>query len=482
MSNVSRREFLTSGALAAAGCGGTGSVATGPPNILLVVPDQLRYDWTGLNPGIPVRTPNLNDLAARGVQFENCYCASPLCAPSRACLAAGVEYHRCGVPDNSLNYPLDQATYYSLLRDAGYHVMGCGKFDLHKPEPSWGVEGQHLLAEWGLSAGIDSAGKWDAIRWGMTEPCDPYTAHLHSTGRVETHRDDFGRRREVGTFAATFPTPLPEESYCDNWIAAQGLRLLAAAPRDKPWHLAVNFAGPHEPVDVTNRMDGLYRGIDFPQPNRSREFTSAKHVEIRRNYAAMIENIDAWLGRFLAAAEERGDLENTLVVFTSDHGEMLGDHDLWMKRLPQQGSVGIPLVVAGPGVRLGATAPALVSLMDLAATFVDYAGATVPESMDSRSLRAVLDGSSDSHRELLLSGLDPWRCVTDGRLKLIRGYPGGRLPGGSDLPAYPEGDARAQPLLYDIQEDPFENQNLAQRAPSDVARLTAAMHGLIGVE
>ena len=483
MHEISRRDLLVGSLGAATAACGVEQDADAPrqPNILLVVPDQLRYDWTGMNPDIPVRTPNLEALAARGVDFSNCYCASPLCAPSRACLAAGVEYGRCGVPDNGRNYPLDQVTYYSLLRDAGYHVMGCGKFDLHKPEASWGVDGQHLLPEWGFSVGIDSAGKWDAIRWGMDEPCDPYTAHLHETGRVETHHQDFLRRREEGTFAATFPTPLAEESYCDNWIAAEGLRLLRTAPRDRPWHLAVNFAGPHEPVDITNRMDALYRDVDFPQPNRSTEFTPDKHVEIRRNYAAMIENIDDWLGRLLDAVAERGELDNTLVVFTSDHGEMLGDHNLWMKRLPQQGSVGIPLVVAGPGVGGGISTPALASLMDLAATFLDYAGVAVPAHMDSRSLRPVLSGASSSHREFLMSGLDPWRCVTDGRLKLIRGYSGGRAPSGQNLPVYPEGDSTAAPLLYDTREDPFENADLAGRAPDEVGRLTEALHQMIGV-
>ena len=483
MGEFTRRELLAASAAAfGTACDTQNGPATGTaPNILLVVPDQLRYDWTGLNPSIPVRTPHLNDLAARGVRFENCYCASPLCAPSRACLAGGREYDRCGVPDNSLNYPLDQPTYYSLLRHAGYHVMGCGKFDLHKPEPSWGVEGQHLLPEWGFSSGIDSAGKWDAIRWGMDEPCDPYTAHLHATDRADTHLLDFEKRREIGTFAATFPTPLPDESYCDNWIAEQGLRLLQSAPRGKPWHLAVNFAGPHEPVDITASMEILYREVDIPQPNRSTEFTPEKHVAIRRNYAAMIENIDAWMGQLIAAVDGRGELDNTLVVFTSDHGEMLGDHNLWMKRLPQQASVGVPLVVAGPGVRPRESTKALASMMDLAATILDYGGIEVPAGMDSRSLRPVLDGSSDDHREFLLSGLDPWRCITDGRLKLVRGYQGGRLPGGTGQPVYPEGDASAEPQLYDIQEDPFENNNLAERLPSDVKRLTAALHGLIGV-
>ena len=481
MSDLSRRDFLAASGAGLAACDVGDAPPTGrPPNFLLVVPDQLRPDWTGLNPEIPVRTPNLNALASRGVHFENCYCASPLCAPSRACLAAGVEYDRCGVPDNSRNYPLDQVTYYSLLREAGYHVMGCGKFDLHKPEPSWGVTGQHLLQEWGFSTGIDSAGKWDAIRWGMDEPCDPYTAHLHATERARTHRDDFEKRREIGTFAATFPTPLPEESYCDNWIASQGLDLLQAAPSDKPWHLVVNFAGPHEPVDVTSRMDRLYRDVAFPQPNRSTQFTPKKHVEIRRCYAAMIENIDAWLGRLLAAVEERGELENTLVVFSSDHGEMLGDHNLWMKKLPQQSSVGIPLVIAGRGVAGGRSSAALVSLIDVAATFLDYAGVPVPANMDSRSVRPLLEGSSESHREFLMSGLDPWRCITDGQYKLVRGYRGGPALPGTGHSVNPEGDT-ADPMLFDIGSDPFENENLAAAAPSHVERLTQALHGLIGV-
>ncbi len=481
MPNVTRRDFVARSMLVTSlSCSSRQHESDhGPTNILMVVPDQLRYDWTGLNPEIPVRTPVLNALAARGVSFSNCYCASPLCAPSRACLAGGVEYDRCGVLDNGNNYPLDQITYYTLLRDAGYHVMGCGKFDLHKPEPSWGRDGQHLISDWGFSEGLDSAGKWDAIRWGMEEPCDPYTAHLHYSGLVETHHQDFLKRREVGTFAATFPTPLPEDSYCDNWIASQGIRLLENAPVNKPWHLAVNFAGPHEPVDVTESMHKLYENTDFSQPNKNTRYSAEKHVEIRRNYSAMVENIDSWLGKLLDAVEERGEIENTLVVFTSDHGEMLGDHDLWMKRLPQQASVGIPLVIAGPGVEQGTVSNSLVSLMDMAGTFLDYAGVMIPDSMDSRSIRTVLEGKNTSHRDYLLSGLNPWRCITDGRLKLIRGYAGGKAQGGNNIPVYPSEDEHTAPLLYDIQEDPFENRNLAKESSQDVGRLTAVLNELI---
>src|SRR5437660_42258 len=102
------------------------------PNILFIFPDQLRFDWTGLNPEVAVRTPNLNKLAAQGVRFNRAIVASPLCAPSRACLASGREYDSCGVPSNQMDFPLHQQTYYRLLRDGGYHVTCCGKVDLAK--------------------------------------------------------------------------------------------------------------------------------------------------------------------------------------------------------------------------------------------------------------------------------------------------------------------------------------------------------------
>ena len=104
------------------------------PNILFLYPDTLRYDWIETRGAVPVRTPHLAKLAARGTEFTRAITPSPLCAPARACLAVGMEYDRCGVPGNDVNLPLDMPNMYRLLRDSGYHVMGCGKFDLHKPD------------------------------------------------------------------------------------------------------------------------------------------------------------------------------------------------------------------------------------------------------------------------------------------------------------------------------------------------------------
>jgi choline-sulfatase len=456
------------------------------PNILFVFTDQQRFDWGGTNADVPVRTPNLDRLADRGVEFTNAVCPSPLCGPSRSCLASGMEYDRCGMLDHTETFPLGTTTYYGRLRDeAGYHVMGCGKFDLTKPDYSqpdpgfdWGVDGQHRVEEWGFSDAVDSAGKWDAIESctegdpydpTFTEPADPYMAYLADRGFAETHVKDFGRRKK-GVYTVTDPTPLPEHTYADNWVATTGLELLSRAPTDQPWHLVVNFSGPHAPMDVTEEMYAWYRDpdVDFPAPvDGDGEVDPATHQAIRRNYAAMVENIDRWLGRYVDKLRGRGDLEETLVVFASDHGEMLGDYGRWKKGVPHQPSVGVPMTVAGPGVEsLRVDTPATV--LDLHATFCDYAGLD-PGDVDSRSLRPVLGGqrSPADHRDAVYSGYGAWRLAFDGRHKLVTGYD----PDPDAEDGMAEHDPGADPLLFDLTGDAPERHSAADDRPDVVADL-----------
>ncbi|MBK8900093.1 MAG: sulfatase-like hydrolase/transferase [Anaerolineaceae bacterium] len=460
------------------------------PNMLLLLSDQHRPDFLTINSAVPVRNPNIAKLASQGVNFTNAVCASPTCAPSRACLASGMSYHRAGVPSNQFNYPLDQPTFYGILRDAGYHVAGVGKFDLHKPEFAWGLDGSHLLPEWGFSEGVDSEGKIDAIRavtdaWplGYAEfyqkkrgrigeymtkmlanypyrdhvptaaAAGPYTAYLESQGLLNTHVQDIWFRHP---YTSTAPTPLPEDAYGDTWIANEGLRLLQNFESGKPWFLQVNFAGPHDPLDVTEAMYHRWREVDFEPPVDSAEFDRATHNEIRRNYAAMIENIDTQVGRYLELLGRRGEMDNTIIIYASDHGEMLGDHDLWMKSVPYHPSISVPLVICGPNVLQNVVSDALVSLHDLAATFLDYASLAVPEAMDSMSLQPVLAGEQTTHRDIVFSALLDWEAAYDGRFKFIQ---------------YEDG----KKLLFDLQEDPHETQNLVGQQPELCLQLAQAI-------
>lgn len=450
---TSRRTFLSSAAGAAAA-----PLAAAPapaPNILFLFPDQLRHDF--VEPAsIPVRTPNLRRLAAGGVRFTRAVTPAPLCAPARACLASGLEYDRCRVPSNAENYPSGQPTFYQLLRNAGYHVMGCGKFDLHKPELDWGLDGKRKIRDWGFSDGIDNEGKHDATRayTRAGKPMGPFMAHLEKLGLAHTHIEDYEKRKGQG---ATFPTPLPDSAYGDNWIARNGLALLDAAPKNKPWFLQVNFNGPHSPWDITASMEKRWRGVGFPQPNRNTQLTPENHVLVRENYAAMIENIDARIGEILDKVKQRGELANTLIAVASDHGEMLGDHNLWGKTQPYHGSTGVPLILNAPGLRPSVQhAPA--TTLDLTATFLDFAGLPVPRAIDSRSLRPLLNGAASAARTHALSGMGKWRLVCRENFKYIRGF----------------GNA---PQLFDLHNDPHENENLASAKPQLAAELDRLLPG-----
>ncbi len=446
---------------------------TNPPNILFFFPDQHRFDWIGWNPDLPVRTPHLDALVRRGVRFTNALCPSPLCAPSRSILASGKDYDRCGVPSNGHNYPIDCVTFYTLLKNAGYNVLGCGKFDLSKPDKNWRGEdkklhksGKPYMDLWGFTDGIDNSGKHDAIQAYRKEKLCPYMTFLKKKGQVETHVKDFTTRHQ---YKDTYPTKLTDEEYCDNWIAQSGLDLVRKVPKGKPWFLQVNFNGPHEPMDVTERMQIPWKGVQFPQPNRCEEFTEEKHVEIRQNYAAMIENIDRWLGLYVEELKKRGELENTLIVYSSDHGEMLGDHGRWAKSVPYQPSVGVPLLIGGPGVKAARKIDVPTTTLDLPATFLDYARLPVPKEMDSRSLRPLIEAKTDRGRPFVRSGLGKWRLVFDGRYKLIRGFNPQRKK--NTKTAEEKKAQKEELLLFDLRKDPLENHDIAGKAPEIVERL-----------
>ena len=353
--------------------------------------------------------------------------------------------------------------------------MGCGKFDMRKPSKSWGrdgrqiVDGRNYLELWGFSDGIDNSGKWDGYSAYSNGNVCPYYAFLEEKGLAEIHMDDFTKRRGKN-FENTDPTQLPDEAYADNWIAGNGLELIRTAPSGKPWFLQVNFNGPHDPMDITNSMKNRWRGITFPQPNGCEKFTPEKHVQIRQNYAAMIVNIDRWLGVYIEELKNRGELENTLIVFSSDHGEMLGDHNRWAKTVPYQPSAGVPLVIGGSGVRKGVVCDAPATTLDLTATFLDYGGIPVPDDMDSRSMKPFLEGKLAWHRDYVRSGLGPWRMVFDGRYKLVRGFDKMERRVDAKKPVQEE-----PVLLFDRKVDPLENTNFAMKTPGQVERLTEVM-------
>lgn len=435
------------------------------PNILLFFSDQHRGDWMPYDAsvkkaqgvsGLELHTPNIRTMMDRGTTFTNAYSPAPVCAPARACLASGQRYRNCRVYQNNVNYDPALPNFYGTLKENGYYVTGTGKFDLNKADLYWGDGFHELMQQMGFSSAYDSEGKMDTIWAAMQGKPGPYGRMLEGAGWLEVHKQDMMTRG-----GKDIPTPLPDEYYADNWIGEKSKALLADMPKDQPWFMQINFSGPHDPWDVTRNMKEAMKDRRFPD---AADCTiTEKNQGVRQNYAAMIENIDRIIGECIDTLKAQGMLENTLIVYGADHGEMMGDHDLYGKSKPEQGSIHIPMVIDAShlGGRPGRCYTTPVELQDLAATFLDYAGIDPAYPMDSKSLRPAVEGSDAIIRQFAISELiqnnrngpiTSFGAVTDGKWKLI-------LRAG-------------QPdRLYNLEQDPFECSNVASENPEQVERL-----------
>lgn len=431
------------------------------PNILLLISDHHRGDWMPYgqkthgvlqNPPIPLKMPVIEELMMRGTSFYHALSPSPLCAPARACLASGMRYEHCGVIDNGQDYPVDKPTFYSVLKQYGYHVGTVGKLDLTKPTPYWGLDGWvEALGTMGFTHAINNEGKWDGYNTGQKVPQGPYFNYLHKTGLIDIHVADFAKRKKNKN--DTSVTMLPEEAYCDNWLTDNGLQFLSLFQDDAPFFLQVNFTGPHPPWDITAGMKRDWEHVSFQPPVAG----SGEHPDIdnsiRQNFAAMIENIDRNAGRLLSMLQEQGRLENTIVVYTADHGEMLGDFDTYGKCVPRRGSVSIPMVIAGPGISRRECSKEIMELQDLSATLLDLCGISIPDHYEALSYKEYLsEQASHGPRSWGYSAFRNWKMV---------------LEGGYKAWFYDSGECH----LFNIEQDPWERFDLAQECPDIVAQL-----------
>lgn len=432
------------------------------PNFLFLFPDQWRWDWLGCSGyDIPVKTPNLDKLACNGMRFTQCRTNSPICAPARAALVTAMRYHKCGVPNNGHNLDTSRDTYFKHLRDAGYRVAASGKTDLQKHGNWKGLDGwTTAMGQLGFTQSVNQAGKHDAVNAGTQSPQDPYMAFLHKHQLAQVHADDYKRRGKIlsedrqGTDMKIDPTPSPftSDHHTDDFCGKAAMDFLKQWAVNEPWHLWVNFPGPHEPYDPTIAQMAAYDGVTFPNPIEPGSVDN-DHQAIRRAYGAMITGIDDWVGRLVAEVQRRGEMDNTYIIFASDHGELLGDHGRWNKAVAYEPSVHVPMIVQGPGIKPGMQCDALVELIDIAATITELAGLPIPKTWDARSLsHLLLEDATAVHRDVQISQLMDWAMLFDGQYKLVR--------------------TENQPdALYDLIEDENECINLANQYPDVIQRL-----------
>jgi choline-sulfatase len=428
------------------------------PNILFIMSDQHRFDYAGYAGATFTRTSNLDQLAERGMQFTQCTTNSPVCAPARIGLASGLQPVRMGSLGNASYLPRRVTTYYQRLRDAGYRVGCVGKLDLAKPDGYNGRYGDRpCVYSWGFTHPEECEGKMHAGK--SPTPLGPYGFYLQSKGLYQAFHEDYEARSAEGWVRdARRDSVLPAEDFEDAYIGRRAAEWLASVPTDFPWHYFVSFVGPHNPFDPPTEYAEHFRNAPMPDPifdtlegkpdwvkAKNQGLTREEITTTQRQYCAAIELIDDQIGRMMDVLESRGMLDNTLIVYTSDHGEMLGDHGLYTKSVPYEASVRIPLVIAGPGVERG-TSDALVELIDLNPTLCDLVGLPPQEDIDAQSLVPVLRSERDEHRTETVSAIRNFRCLRTRQVKYVQSL-------------------NDRDELYDLEDDPNELVNLADAQP-----------------
>jgi arylsulfatase len=259
---------------------------------------------------------------------------------------------------------------------------------------------------------------------------------------------------------------LPTEAFEDAYIGRRAAEWITNIADDFPWHLFVSFVGPHDPFDPPAEYGQKYRNATMPPhvsddlngkpqhiKNRVVNASPEKITETRRQYCAAMELIDDQIGDIINALEQRDQLDNTYIIFASDHGEMLGDHGLYQKSVAYEPSLRVPLIVAGPGIEGGRTSDALVELSDINPTICDLTHTPTLPHIDARSFKPILDNNAKSHRTETISTLRAFQCIRTSRYKLIVNI--------NDIPE-----------LYDIIQDPHELNNIAPKQPSLVKELS----------
>ena len=435
------------------------------PNILFIMDDQHRFDYVGAAGASFLRTPNLDRLAAQGVLFTQCTTNCPVCAPARISLATGLQPARIGSLDNSSFLPRRIPTYYQHLRDHGYRVGCVGKLDLAKPDPYNGRFGDRpCVFGWGFTHPEECEGKMHA--GSSTTPIGPYTHFLQERGLLQEFYEDYRSRAARGWIkGASHDSVLPADAFEDAYIGQRAAAWIEGVPDDFPWHFFVSFVGPHDPFDPPAEYGDRYRDATMPAAIRDAmagkpawvrdrvvDMGAEEVAQTRRQYCGSIELIDDQVGLILAALERRGMRENTYIIFSSDHGEMLGDHGLYTKSVAYEPALRVPLIVAGPGLEGGRVSEALVELSDVNPTLCELAGLPPQGNLDALSLAPVLRGDADQHRAETISAIRNFRCIRTRTHKLIQNY-------------------NEVMELYDLEADPDEVHNIAEQEPALVREL-----------
>jgi choline-sulfatase len=418
------------------------------PNILFITTDQQRRDTLPCYGADFMKTPALDRLADEGQVYEQAYSVSPVCQPARASFLMGQYPSLTGVGANAKWLRKDSPTIARLFNNAGYHTAAIGKMHFY---PWFETEGftDRVVAE---------------DKRHIYLP-DDWTKFLHEHGFQRFHPSQIDEYNQSG---CSFTNPLSEDLHVDGFIGNKAVEWIDSV-QDEPFFCWVSFNSPHDPYDPPESFADMYADVDIPSPIGGKEdlndcpdymiknlemwsknplfrsnfddIPKEKAMEWRRKYYACISFIDKQIGKILSSLEAKELLDSTIIIFSSDHGDLLGDHGLPFKSNFYEGSVGVPLIVKGLMVAPGTRVPDRIGWIDLHKTLLSIAGIEVPESSQGIDFSQLWTNPEQTVCDTAYSELDEAVMVQRGRYKLVKSLDGGGI-------------------LYDTVDDRFERYNL----------------------
>lgn len=443
------------------------------PNILMLMADQLRVDCVAAYGNKAIRTPHLDRIAREGVRFENAYTSVPSCTPARTALMTGLSPWGHGmlgmIKMATKPYPVEKA---NAMAKAGYYTTTIGKnhyFPITNPHGYHHMITDEHCSYWfhhdkqEQPQSYEPRCDYESWFWSQMPDADP-----HATG--------LGWNDQPAK-----PFVYPEEMHATHWTGTTAIKFLEQYQREEPFFLKVSFIRPHSPYDPPKRLFDSYINKDLPTAQvgawaaeyapRSSDRDDLWHGKLspeeihrsRAGYYANVTFLDEQIGKILDILEQRNMLDDTMIVFFSDHGDMLGDHNLWRKTYAYEQSAHIPMLLRparmqqlGPA---GQTFDQPIEIRDLLPTFLDAAGAEIPSTIEGRSLLQLIKTKGQGWREWIdlehnvCYGItNHWNALTNGRWKYI-------------FHAY-----NGEEQLFDRKEDPYELIDLA-RNPKYTAEL-----------
>ncbi|MCD6365753.1 MAG: sulfatase-like hydrolase/transferase [Planctomycetes bacterium] len=373
------------------------------PNVLLMYTDQQRWDALGCSGNEHIRTPNLDALAAGGALMKGAFANNPVCMPSRQSMLSSLYPSVTGTMVNGIEMPQDILTVHKVLKPYGYHTANIGKLhfknhsnrDHREHHPSYGFDTLILSDEPGCYD--DAYMKWVAQK----DPSQVWNCRVTSPPARKTDRIE--KQPRVTTAPYVFEGP--EELTHSSFVADETIAYINRH-KDGPFFAIAGFYAPHAPINPPQRFVDMYNQADMPLPMRNEgedqhKLSDNQWRKIKAYYYALISHVDDQVGRILSALDEAGLRDNTIVIFTSDHGDHLGDHGIVAKGPPGFDScTHVPLIFSYPSsAPAGAVKTELIEAVDIVPTILDYCGVQIPPVMQGRSFRPLLAGGDYKPRD-----------------------------------------------------------------------------------